>query len=250
MRGIWLLIFGLSAGCSQKQESPPPSPKKSGLRMAPAKLNPDGLARAFQKTLAQNDAEQMMMLSILGHGMHNWKIIAHARNAQALKTYEAELSAAEKKPREDRTEKEQARYFTLHSLIGKIKQSHTEEFWQAQDAELPNLRRQFVEQQYLQFVVTLTEAGLNPDTAQLGKIDTSRLSKNHLDAGLNGGLVILHFQVNGEDLETGVAFECVEFKDEGWLLVGLPKVIRHTAIGPQPETQPKALDPFSVPASE
>ena len=137
MRGIWLLIFGLSAGCSQKQESPPPSPKKSGLRMAPAKLNPDGLARAFQKTLAQNDAEQMMMLSILGHGMHNWKIIAHARNAQALKTYEAELSAAEKKPREDRTEKEQARDFTLHSLIGKIKQSNTDKFWQAQEAELP-----------------------------------------------------------------------------------------------------------------
>ena len=140
MRGIWLLIFGLSAGCCETHESPPPSPKKSGVRMAACKLILDGLARAFQKTLAQTDVEQMMMLSILGHGMHNWKIIAHARNAQALKTYEAELSAAEKKPREDRTEKEQARYFTLHSLIGKIKQSHTEEFWQAQDAEMPNLR--------------------------------------------------------------------------------------------------------------
>ena len=66
-----------------------------------------------------------------------------------------------------------------------------------------------MEQQYLQFVVTLTEAGLNTEAAQLGKIDASRLSKNHLDAGLNGGLVILHFQADGEDLETGVAFECV-----------------------------------------
>ena len=58
MRGIWLLIFGLSAGCYQKRESPAPPPKKSGLRMAPAKLKPEGLARAFQKTLAQNDASK------------------------------------------------------------------------------------------------------------------------------------------------------------------------------------------------
>ena len=166
------------------------------------------------------------------------------------RNYEAELAAAEKKPREERSEKEQARYFTLHSLIGKIKQSNTDKFWQAQEAELPNLRRQFMEQQYLQFVLALTEAGLNPEAAKLGKINTSRITDNYLQAGLNGGTVILHYQADGKDLETGVAFECVEFQDEGWLIVGQPKVIRHTAIGPQPETQPKALDPFSVPASE
>ena len=166
------------------------------LRLAKAKREPKDLAQEFQQTLADNDAEDMMMLSILGHGLNNWKVIAQARNARALENYEAELADAEKKPREERSEKEQARYFTLHSLIGKIKQSNTDEFWQAQEAELPNLRRQFMEQQYLQFVLALTEAGLNPEAAKLGKINTSRITDNYLQAGLNGGTVILHHIAN------------------------------------------------------
>ena len=48
-----------------------------------------------------------------------------------------------------------------------------------------------MEQQYLQFVLALTEAGLNPEAAKLGKIDTSRITDNYLQAGLNGGTVIL-----------------------------------------------------------
>ena len=107
-----------------------------------------------------------------------------------------------------------------------------------------------MEQQYLQFVLALTEAGLNPEEAKLGKIDTTRITNDYLQAGLNGGTVVLHYQAAGKELETGVAFECVEFQDEGWLIVGQPKVIRHAAIGPQPETQPEALDPFSVPSGE
>jgi hypothetical protein len=249
VRYVWFIFLGLTLGCSPKKEQASP-PKKTGLRLAKAKREPKDLAQEFQQTLAHNDAEEMMMLSILGHGLNNWKIIAQARNARALQTYEAELAAVEKKPREDRTEKEQARYFTLHSLIGKIKQSNTDEFWQAQETELPNLRRQFMEQQYLQFVLALTEAGLNPEEAKLGKIDTSRITNDYLQAGLNGGTVVLHYQAADKDLETGVAFECVKFQDEGWLIVGQPKVIRHTAIGPKPETPAASLDPFSVPASE
>ena len=147
MRYVWFIFLGLILGCSPKKEQAAP-PKKTGLRLAKAKREPQDLAQEFQQTLADNDAEDMMMLSILGHGLNNWKVIAQARNARALENYEAELADAEKKPREERSEKEQARYFTLHSLIGKIKQSNTDEFWQAQEAELPNLRRQFMEQQY------------------------------------------------------------------------------------------------------
>lgn len=237
-------------GCSPQNDEASGPPKTTGLRLAKAKREPKDLATDFQQTLAINDAEAMMMLSILGHGLHNWKVIAQARNALALKAYETELAEAETKPRADRTEQEQARYFTLHSLIGKIKQSHTAEYWQAQEAELPKLRRQFMEEQYLQFVLALTEAGINPAEAELSKIDTSRVNENYLHAGLNGGLVILHYQAAGKELGTGIAFECVEFQDEGWLIVGQPKVIRHTQIGPQPEVKPEASDPFSTPSGE
>ena len=56
LAGAWIGI-----GCSEKE--PAPASKKSGLKLAPrpekksAPSSPEALARAFQKTLATNNAE-------------------------------------------------------------------------------------------------------------------------------------------------------------------------------------------------
>ena len=78
MRLVLAILAGawIGVGCSEKE--PAPVSKKSGLKLAPrpekksAPNSPEALARAFQKTLATNNAEAMMMLSLLGHGTNAW----------------------------------------------------------------------------------------------------------------------------------------------------------------------------------
>ena len=249
MRELILSALILTLGCSQNDQAPTPA-KPSGLRLSKNKKTPKELAQALQKTLELNDSEALMMLSLMGQKVDNWKIIANARNARALKHLEIELVEAEKTPRAERTETEQARFFTLHSQISKLNSATTEGYWEAQKAQLPNLRRQFSEKSYLKFVLAMNEAGINPDQVKLDNIDTSRITKDYLEAGLHGGTVILHYNAGGKMLDTGVAYDCVEFLDEGWLIVGQPQVIRHVAIGPQPEPVIEALEPFATPSGE
>jgi len=249
MRGMLALLLLLFIGCS-RDEPGPATPKSSGLRLSNNKHTPEDLARTLQEALRANDAEMLITLSILGQGLENWKIIATAQNARLLKLLEAELVEAEKKPREKRTTKEQARYFTLHSEIDRIKKAHSEEYWKAQASKLPGMRRQFADQNYLQFVMNMNKAGINPDHVKLSKVDASRITKNYLEAGLHGGTVILHYRDNEGSMGTGIAFDCARFLDEGWLIVGQPLVIRHTAIGPHPEPTGEETDPFASPPSE
>lgn len=226
------------------------TPKSSGLRLSTNKRTPEDLAKAFQQSLHANDANKLMALSILGQGLKNWKVIATAQNARLLNLLTSELAEAEETPRENRTVKEQARYFTLHSQIDQIRKAHTDEYWSAQESKLPQMRRQFTERNYLQFIMEANEAGINPDQVKLSKVDSSRISKDYLEAGLHGGTIILHYQNNGESMETGIAFDCAKFMDEGWLIVGHPRVIRHAAIGPQPKTSTQQPEPFASPNSE
>ncbi len=250
MRGLLALVLLLFIiGCS-RDEPVPPVPKSSGLRLSNNKRTPEDLAKAFQETLRANDAERLITLSILGQDLNNWKVIATAQNARLLKLLEAELVEAEKTPRKNRTIKEQARYFTLHSEIDRIKKAHTEEYWKAQASKLPGMRSQFADQNYLQFVMNMNEAGINPDHVKLSKVDASHITKDYLEAGLHGGTVILHYRDNEGSLETGIAFDCTKFSDEGWLIVGQPHVIRHAAIGPQPEPAVEETEPFASPPSE
>ena len=249
MRGAILLALVLVAGCSKKDPTTTSS-KPSGLRLSKNKQTPKDLAIAFQKTLRANDSEALMMLSLLGQGVKNWRVLAQAQNARTLTLLEAELAEAKKTPRENRAEKAQARYFTLQSQIAKLKKSDSEDYWQAQESQLPNIRRQFTEKSYLRFVLNMNEAGINPDVVKLGKVDTSRITNNYLEAGLHGGTVILHYSTKRESLETGIAYDCVEFLDEGWLIVGKPRVIRHTVIGPQPKPAIEESEPFATPPGE
>ena len=249
MRGLLVLALVLILGCS-KDEPSLSTPRTSGLRLSTNKRTPEDLAKAFQKSLRANDADKLIALSILGQDLQNWKIIATAQNARLLKLLKSELAEVEKTPRKDRTVKEQARYFTLHSEIDRIKKAHTDEYWKAQESKLPKMRGQFADQNYLQFVMEVNEAGINPDQVILGKIDVSRITTDYLGAGLHGGTIMLHYLDNGESLETGIAFDCTKFTDEGWLIVGQPRVIRHTAIGPQPEPAVEQTEPFTTPPSE
>ena len=249
MRGAILVALILIVGCS-KNEPNPDAPKPSGLRLTKSKRTPKSLAREFQQTLASNDSEALMKLSLLGQGVKNWKIIANAQNTRTLKLRESELAALDKIPPDKRSEKEQARFFSLHSEIEKIKNTGSDEYWQSQKNNLPELRRQFTEKSYLKFILTMTEAGINPDQVKLSHIDTSRITKNYLDAALHGGTVILHYNAKSKPLETGIAYDCVQFLDEGWLIVGQPRVIRHTVIGPQPKSGTEEPEPFATPSSE
>ena len=249
MRGVILVALILVAGCS-KNEPSTVSPKPSGLRLTKSKRTPERLAQEFQQTLVSNDSEALMKLSLLGQGVKNWKLIANAQNTRTLKLREAELAEINKILPDKRSEKEQARFFALHSEIEKIKKTGSDEYWQSQKNNLPELRRQFTEKSYLKFILTMTEAGINPDQVKLGNIDTSRITKNYLKADLHGGTVILHYNTKGEPLETGIAYDCVEFQDEGWLIVGQPRVIRHTVIGPQPKPGAEEPEPFAAPSGE
>jgi len=249
MRKSILVALILVVGCSKNAPTPSPS-KPPGLRLTKNQRTPEDLAVAFQKTLQANDSEALMMLSLLGQGVKNWKVIARAQNVLSLKLLETELAEAKKTPRENRTEKEQARYFTLQSQIGKLNKTDSNDYWQAQESQLPTIRRQFTEKSYLRFVLAMNEAGINPDVVKLGKVDTSRITKNYLEADLRGGTVILHYNTKGEPLETGIAYDCVQFLDEGWLIVGQPRVIRHTVIGPQPKPGTEEPEPFAAPSGE
>ena len=249
MRGEILLALVLISGCSEKEPTTTSS-KSPGLRLSKSKRTPESLAHEFQKTLGTNDSDALMKLSLLGQGVKNWKIIASAQNARTLKLRESELAAINEIPREKRTEKEQTRFFALHSEIDKLKKASSDEYWQAQKTNLPNLRRQFTEKSYLKFILTMNEAGINPDQVKLDSIDTSRITNNYLEAGLHGGTVILHYRTKRETLETGIAYDCVEFLDEGWIIVGQPRVVRHTVIGPQPKPAIEESEPFATPPGE
>jgi hypothetical protein len=249
MRGVFLLVLALAAACSKKEPITAPS-KPSGLRLTKSKRTPESLAQEFQKTLAINDSEALMKLSLLGQGVKNWKIIASAQNARTLKLRESELAEISKTPGDKRSEKDQARFFALHSEIEKIKKTSSDEYWQSQKDNLPALRRQFTEKSYLKFILTMNDAGINPDQVELGNIDTSRITKNYLEAGLHGGTILLHYNTKGKTLETGITYDCVEFPDEGWLIVGQPRVVRHTVIGPQPKSGIEEHEPFAAPAGE
>ena len=73
---IALLWIGI--GCSKKDPPPANSSQPSGLKLNPKPEvrrgpdSPEALARAFQQTLAENNAEAMMMLSLLGYGTNAW----------------------------------------------------------------------------------------------------------------------------------------------------------------------------------
>ena len=249
MRGQILSVLILALSCSQN-ELPHPPAKPSGLRLSKNKKTPEELAQAFQKTLELNDSEALMKLSLMGQEVKNWKIIANARNAQTLNRLKTELAEAEKTPRPERTEKEQARFFTLHSQISKLNSTSSNEYWEAQKTQLPDMRRQFTEKSYLQFVLAMSNAGIDPDRVKLDKIDTSRITKDYLESGLHGGTVILHYNAGGKMLETGISYDCVEFLDEGWLIVEQPQVVRHAAIGPQPNPVIETAEPFATPSGE
>ena len=119
MRGEILLALVLISGCSEKEPTTTSS-KSPGLRLSKSKRTPESLAHEFQKTLGTNDSDALMKLSLLGQGVKNWKIIASAQNARTLKLRESELAAINEIPREKRTEKEQTRFFALHSEIDKL----------------------------------------------------------------------------------------------------------------------------------
>jgi len=106
----------IGVGCSKKE--PESAAKESGLKLVPRPEksvpdSPEVLAQAFQQTLANNNAEAMMMLSLLGHGTNAWIGFSRATLQERRRIITGELSQLEQKLRSNRTDPEQARVFSL-----------------------------------------------------------------------------------------------------------------------------------------
>ena len=127
-----LAVAWIGVGCSEK--NPPPTRSESGLKLVPKPekegpiASPEALARAFQKTLATNNAEAMMMLSLLGHGTNAWIEFSRATLQERRRTLTGELSQLEQKLRNKRTDPEQARVFSLKIQLENLEKIHAASF--------------------------------------------------------------------------------------------------------------------------
>ncbi|SVE39956.1 uncharacterized protein METZ01_LOCUS492810, partial [marine metagenome] len=153
MRLVLAIFAGawIGVGCSEKE--PAPVSKKSGLKLAPrpeknsAPNSPEALAKAFQKTLANNNVEAMMMLSLLGHGTNAWIEFSRATLQERRRVITGELSRLEQKPRAKRNDSEQARLFSLKLQLENLEKTHAASF-NALHGKLPVNRKRFKEVEY------------------------------------------------------------------------------------------------------
>ena len=146
-----LAVAWIGVGCSEK--NPPPARSESGLKLVPKSekggpiTSPEALAEAFQKTLANNNAEAMMMLTLLGHGTNAWIEFSRAKLQERRRIITEELSRLEQKPRTKRTDPEQARVFSLKLQLENLEKNHTASF-NSLHTQLPAERKRFREVEY------------------------------------------------------------------------------------------------------
>ena len=235
MRLVLAILVGacIGVGCSEKE--PAPVSKKSGLKLAPrpeeksAPNSPEALARAFQKTLATNNAEAMMMLSLLGHGTNAWIEFSGATLQEHRRVITGELSRLEQKPRAQRNDSEQARFFSLNLQLENLEKNHAATF-NALHGKLPVDRKRFKEVQYHALQQGLQHARMIQDTMKLVRIDSSHITTNFL-----GGTIV---------------FNCANLRNIGWVIVDPPRVNPNEDFGPQPPPKKVESEPFPAPDKE
>jgi len=250
---VIIALVWIGIGCSKDKPPAPPS-QPSGLKLNPqpeVKRGPDSpeaLARAFHQTLAENNAEAMMMLSLLGYGTNAWLEFSQATLVERRRIIIRELAQLESKPRPQRTEPEQARFFSLKLQLGTLEKTHAAGF-NALHNKLPIDRKRFKEQEYHALQQALREAHMVQDTMKLAQIDTSGLTLNFLDAKLHGGPLKLRYTQDGQSLHSSITFNCADLKDIGWVILDPPRVSANHQVGPQLPPNPSPTEPFPAPGS-
>ena len=261
MRLAWVIplltALAWGPGCGDKKPDPEP-PKGSGLELiprppappkAPVFDSPEALAHAFQSTLAQNNAEAMLMLSLIGHGTNAWLQFSQATLQAHRQQAQLELAQLEAKPRKDRTDQEQARYFSLKIQIESLEKSHAKNFNNLH-TRLPADRKRFKEQEYFALQMTLKDNGMHQDLMKLSRIDTSLISTNFLNAKLHGGPVELHYEQEGQALRGTILFNCAKLDELGWVIVDPPRIKANREFGPQAPDKGNDPEPFPAPKGE
>tara|TARA_B100001939_G_C16933953_1_gene615139 strand:+ start:942 stop:1730 length:789 start_codon:yes stop_codon:yes gene_type:complete len=249
-----LAALAIGAGCGGQPPEPDPT-KGSGLEYvprppAPPKAavydSPEALAKAFQNTLAQNNAEAMLMLSLIGHGTNAWLEFSQATLQAHRRQAQTELNTLAAKPREQRSDAEQARFFSLKVQLEALEKSHAENFNNLH-IRLPADRKRFKEQEYFALQLTLKDNGMHQDLMQLDRVDTSLITTNFLNAKLHGGPVELHYRQQGEPLRGTILFNCAKLKGLGWVIVDPPRIKANREFGPQTSGPGGQPEPFPAP---
>ena len=243
----------IGVGCSKKE--PESAAKESGLKLVPRPENknvpdsPEALANAFQQTLANNNAEAMMMLSLLGHGTNAWIGFSRATLQERRRIITGELSRLEQKLRSNRTDPEQARVFSLKLQLENLEKNYAASF-NALHTNLPIDRNRFKEVEYHMLQQGLKNAYMIQDTMKLTHIDTSRITTNFLGAKLHGGQLELRYEQDGHPLRGTIVFNCANLKNIGWVILDPPRVNPNKVFGPQPPSKKVEPEPFPTPSKK
>jgi len=255
MRLVLAILAGawIGVGCSEKE--PTAASNGSGLKLVPppekksVPNSPETLAKAFQQSLANNNAEAMMMLSLLGHGTNAWIEFSRATLQERRRGITGELSRLEEKLRAKRTDPEQARVFSLKLQLENLEKNHAASF-NALHTKLPVDRKRFKEVEYHALQQGLKDAHMVQDTMKLVRIDTSRFTTNFLGAKLHGGPLELCYEQDGQPLRGTIVFNCANLRNIGWVILDPPHVNPNKVFGPQPPTKKVEPEPFPTPGKE
>ena len=252
--GLFILaVVWIGVGCSEKELTPVRN--ESGLEVVPKPekegpiASPEALAIAFQKTLTNNNAEALMMLSLLGHGTNAWIEFSRATLQERRRTLTEELSRLEQKPRTKRTDREQARVFSLKLQLENLEKTHTASF-NSLHTKLPAERKRFREVEYHALQQGLKNSHMVQDTMELAHVDTSQITKNFLGTKLHGGPLELHYKQDGNELRSTIIFNCASLGNIGWVILDSPRVNPNKVFGPQPPPKQANPEPFPTPDNE
>ena len=238
MRLVLTILAGawIGVGCSEKESADASDGSALKLLPAPEKNSvpnsPEILAKAFQQTLANNNAEAMMMLSLLGHGTNAWIEFSRATLQEHRRNITGKLSRLEQNSRAERTDLEQARVFSLKLQLENLEKNHATSF-NALHTKLPVNRKRFMEVEYHALQQGLKDAHMVQDTMELARIDTSRFTTNFLGAKLHGGPLELYYKQDGQPLRGTIVFNCANLKNIGWVILDRPRVNPNKVFGPQ-----------------
>ena len=222
------LLWAVACGDSHSAKPNPPGDGQGKPTKHVAQVNPfespETLARMFHKSLSANDAIQMMHLSMLGAPTNSWmeftsKMYQHSNKLLAQNL--ADLESA--KPREQRTEAEQARIFNLMALRRQMDLAFTNNL-QRLSVELPNMREKFLQRGFLDVVLQFKAAGLDPAQLTVSRIDTAQLTDTYQGIAMRGGPMTLWFAENKIPLDITLTLVVAMVPHHGWVFVQDPKL--------------------------
>ena len=219
------LLWAMACGDSKPAppQGDPAKPPNPAAQVNPHQ-SPEALARMFHQSISANDAIQMMHLSMLGAPTNSWIEFSGKMFRNSLKILEknlADLEAA--KPRDQRTDAEQARIFNLHAQRQQMSKAYTNSVKRL-SIELPEMREHFLQRGFLDVVLQFKAAGLDPAQLTVSRIDTSKLTDQYQGIAMRGGPLTIWFAKNKTPLDITLTLVVADVPHHGWVFVQDPKL--------------------------